>query len=71
MVDSLKPEYEKRVHFLIADLTSDEGKAFAQFHRVGSVTLMFFSNGKKITTLQGKQSAEFLRRAFNRAFRLK
>ncbi len=71
MVDSLKPEYEKQVHFRIVDLASDEGKAFAQFHQVGSVTLMFFANGKRVTTLQGTQSADFLRRAFNRAFRLK
>ncbi|MBF0278144.1 MAG: hypothetical protein HQM13_10150 [SAR324 cluster bacterium] len=71
MVDSLKAEYEGQIEFRIADLSSKEGEAFAQFHRVGSVTLMFFSKGKKITSLQGEQSADFLRKAFDRTFRLK
>ena len=54
----------------MVDLTSQEGRAFAQFHQVGSVTLMFFADGKKLTTLSGEHSASFLRRAFDRAFQL-
>ncbi|MBF0236448.1 MAG: hypothetical protein HQM12_01985 [SAR324 cluster bacterium] len=71
MVNLLKPEYEGKILFLMADITSQEGKWFAQYHEVPIITLMFFGpDGKRITTLQGVQTEDFLRRAFNRVFKI-
>jgi len=69
VVDSIKPEYEDKIHFRIADLSTDKGRSFALYHQVGSVTLMLFADGKRLTSLQGEQTPEFLKRAFNRAFK--
>lgn len=70
MVSSLEPEFEKNIHFRVADINSSEGRAFAQYHQVGNVTLVFFSKGNRITTLQGVQTEDFLRKAFKRTFKL-
>ena len=71
MVNSLKDEFKGKIIFRVANLQTAEGQAFAQVNNVGSVTLVFFrGDGTKITTLTGERSAEFLRKAFNRAFRL-
>ncbi|MGK5093346.1 thioredoxin family protein [Deltaproteobacteria bacterium TL4] len=71
VVNSLQPEYENQILFLTADVTTEEGRWFAEYHNVEIVTLVFFKpDGRKITTLQGVQEADYLRRAFNRAFQL-
>jgi hypothetical protein len=72
VVNSLKPEYEGKIRFLIASLNSSEGKWFAEYHNVSRVTLLFFKpDGTKISTLTGEQEPDFLRRVFNRVFELK
>tara|TARA_X000000368_G_C22644738_1_gene542623 strand:- start:22 stop:240 length:219 start_codon:yes stop_codon:yes gene_type:complete len=71
VVNSLKPEYEGRIRFLVANLNSKEGRWFAEYHNVGKVTLLFFKpDGTKINSLNGEQEADFLRRIFNRVFYL-
>ncbi|MGA1598235.1 MAG: hypothetical protein ACO4AU_04235 [bacterium] len=71
MVHSLEPEYQGKVRFIIAGLNTPEGRAFAQLHDVSNVTLLFFSpEGQRIATLTGPQEPDYLRRAFNRAFKL-
>lgn len=72
MVYSLEPEYEGRIRFLIANLTTREGRLFAELHNTGKVTLLFFKpDGTKITTLTGVQKPQYLRNVFNRVFELK
>jgi len=71
VVNSLKPEYKGKIRFLVANLNSKEGRWFAEFHNVSRVTLIFFKpDGSKISTLNGEQQPEFLRRVFNRVFKL-
>ena len=71
MVDSLKPEYEGKIKFLIAEVSTQEGRDFAQYHHVGNVTLLFFDGaGKRLSSLTGVQTQDFLRRAFDRAFKI-
>lgn len=70
-VDLVRPEFDGKIKFLIADLQTDEGRFFAQYHQVRSVTLVFFNpEGQKITILEGEQTADFLRKAFQKAFKL-
>ena len=71
MVNSLKPEYEGKLRFLTANLNSTEGKWFAEYHNVGKVTLLFFKpDGTKISALRGEQDPDYLRRVFDRVFKL-
>jgi len=71
VVNSLKPEYEGKIRFLIANLSSSEGRWFAEYHNVGRVTLLFFKpDGTKISTLNGEQQPDFLRSVFDRVFKL-
>ena len=71
VVNSLKQEYENRIHFLLIDINTSEGRSFAQLHEVGKVTLVFFNpEGKRIAILTGVQKQKFLRVAFDRAFKL-
>lgn len=71
MVHSLQPEFTGKIRFLIADITSREGRALAQVHNVSNVTLLFFSpDGTRLATLTGLQEPDYLRRAFTRAFKL-
>ena len=71
MVDSLQPEYKGKIRFLVANLNSKEGRWFAEYHNVSRVTLIFFKpDGTKISTLIGEQQLDFLRRVFDRVFKL-
>ena len=57
---------------MIANLNSREGRWFAEYHNVSKVTLLFFKpDGTKISSLNGEQEAVFLRRVFDRVFKLK
>lgn len=72
MVHSLEPEYKGRIVFLVANLTTREGRLFAELHNTGKVSLLFFKpDGTKITTLSGVQQPQYLRKVFNRVFELK
>jgi|TARA_B100000586_G_scaffold124037_1_gene89564 hypothetical protein len=72
VVNSLKPEYEGKIRFLVANLNSKEGRWFAEYHNVSKVTLLFFKpDGTKISSLNGEQEVDFLRRVFDRVFKLK
>ena len=71
MVHSLQPEFTGKIRFLVADISSREGRAFAQVHNVEKITLLFFSpEGTRLATLTGLQEPDYLRRAFKRAFKL-
>ncbi len=57
---------------MVANLNSKEGRWFAEYHNVSKVTLLFFKpDGTKISSLNGEQEADFLRRVFDRVFKLK
>ena len=71
MVNSLQSEYKGKIRFLVASLISIEGRWFAEYLNVSRVTLIFFKpDGTKISTLNGEQQPDFLRRVFDRVFKL-
>jgi len=69
VVNSLKPEYSEKIRFILADLNSREGRWFAEFHNVSRVTLLFFKDGTKISSLSGEIDPNNLRNVFNRVFK--
>tara|TARA_B100000700_G_C14945908_1_gene809163 strand:- start:885 stop:1100 length:216 start_codon:yes stop_codon:yes gene_type:complete len=71
VVNSLKPEFNNKITFLIANLDSTEGRYFAEYHNANRVTLLFFNpKGEKVSTLSGELDPQYLRNIFNRVFKL-
>jgi hypothetical protein len=70
-VDVLRPEFRGQVAFVLADLSTPEGLAFANRHGVGNTTLVFLdATAKRIETLVGVQDAEALRGRIRASFGL-
>ena len=68
-VDGIRSHYRGRVIFLIADLQSDEGRAFAARERVGAGTLVLFGpDGTRRAELAGRHSTAQLDAAMHDAF---
>ena len=71
MVNSLETEYEGKIIFLVANLSTKEGRLFAELNDSSRVTLLFFKpDGTRIQKLTGIHEPEYLRRVFNRVFKL-
>lgn len=65
-LNRVKDDFKADIQFKIANLASDEGRQFAQRHRVEHVTLMFFNKrGQRVNTLQGVTPAEDIRAALD------
>ena len=65
-LNSVKGDFKADIQFKTANLASDEGRRFAQRHKVEHVTLMFFSKrGKRVNTIQGVTPADDIRVALN------
>lgn len=63
-VDSVKKDFQDRIQFKIANISSPKGRAFAQHHKVPHVTLLFFNKrGQKVNVLQGVSSKEAIKAA--------
>lgn len=70
-LNKVRPEYATSVEFVIADLLTPEGQAFATSHNVGSVTLVFFApDGTQRGAIMGAQNVDVLRDRINQAFNL-
>ncbi len=68
-INKVRSDYEGRVTFLVADVYTAEGKAFADKQDIHSAALVFFAaNGEKLTTLYGQQDAETIRKTLNETF---
>jgi hypothetical protein len=60
------------VAFVLADLNTPEGRAFATKHEVGNTTLVFLdATGKRIDTVVGVQEAAALRERIHASFGLR
>jgi hypothetical protein len=71
VVDALRPEFHGQVAFVLADLSTPEGRAFASRHDVGNTTLVFLdASGKRIETLVGAQAEGALRGRIRMSFGL-
>ena len=61
-MDALRPEFNDRVAFVVADLNTLEGQAFSTRFGIPETTLVFFdASGRQLDTLQGLQSQADLR----------
>jgi hypothetical protein len=73
VLDSIRADYSGRIEFLVADLHTSQGQAFAQRQDVGPATLLLFGpDGRRLrtVTVDGADGAETLRQAFSEAFQL-
>ncbi len=69
VLDTVRPEYEGRIEFLVADLNLPAGREFATAHGVESATLIFFGpDGRRLKTLRGPQNEGTLRDALDGGF---
>lgn len=65
--DAIKSFGPGEIQYLVANIRSAEGRAFAGVHRVGHVTLLLFDGqGKRRDTLNGRYTTEALERVFRR-----
>jgi thioredoxin-like negative regulator of GroEL len=70
-VDALRPEFRGQVAFVLADLNTPEGRAFASRHEVGNTTLVLLdATGKRVDTLTGIQDEAALRKRIHSSFGL-
>ena len=65
MVDALRPEFNDQIGFVLVDLQTQKGHAWALSHSAGQTTLIFFgASGRRVAVLQGEQSFDRLRSIF-------
>ena len=68
--DALDSFADDELQLLVANIRTDEGRAFARKHRVAHVTLILFDGkGERRHTLTGPNSAENLEPVFRRLLR--
>ncbi len=71
-MDSLIPEFQKDCIFVLADLNTPEGHAFAIRHNVPNTVLIFFDgDGRKLDTIYGVQEPDELQGKIKRILGLK
>lgn len=69
MVDALRPEFHGQVAFVLADLHTPEGQAFATEHGVSNTTLVFLdATGKRLEILHGNREEAELRQEIRAIF---
>lgn len=69
VVSNLRSQYEPQTTFIVADINTPSGKAFADAHGIQSGTLLLFgASGDKLATLYGPQDEAELRDSFDQLF---
>ncbi len=70
VVNDLRSQYEPQTNFVVADVNTPTGRAFARAHGIQSGTLLLFGpRGDKLATLYGPQDEAKLRDIFDQLFR--
>jgi len=70
VVNDLRSQYEPQTTFIVADINTPTGRAFANAHGTQSATLLLFGpRGDKLATLYGPQDQAKLRDSFDQLFR--
>ena len=65
--DAIKAFGPDEIQYLVANIRTKEGRAFARAHRVDHVTLLLFDGrGNRRDTLVGRNTAKTLERVFRR-----
>ncbi|MDP1558861.1 MAG: hypothetical protein Q8K59_08640 [Nitrosomonas sp.] len=69
-MNEVRDEYEGRVAFVVVDIMTPEGRAFADKYGLQPTALVFFAgNGERLQTLYTPQIGESLRENLNSIFR--
>lgn len=69
-MNEVRDEYEGRLEFIVADIMTPEGRAFADKYGLQPTALVFFaSNGERLQTLYTPQIGESLRESLNSIFK--
>ncbi len=69
VMNEIRNEYAEHLTFLVADIQTPDGKAFADRYGFMATALVFFSaDGNKLQTLYSAQTAESLRQELNNLF---
>lgn len=62
LLNGIRGDYEDRVEFLVTDVATPEGEAFAAIQRVGnSLLVLFDGTGNRIAVIDGIRDAQILR----------
>ncbi|MCH6583695.1 MAG: hypothetical protein IH808_11930 [Proteobacteria bacterium] len=70
VVSNLRSQYEPQTMFIVADVNTPTGRAFANAHGTQSGTLILFGpRGDKLATFYGPQDEAKLRDSFDQLFR--
>ncbi len=70
VVNNLRSQYEPQTTFIVADINTPTGRAFANAHGTQSATLILFGpRGDKLATFYGPQDQAKLRDSFDQLFR--
>ncbi len=65
-MNEVRDEYDGRVEFVVADIMTPDGKAFADRHNLQPTALVFFAgNGDRLNTIYTEQVGESLRNTLN------
>ena len=72
VVDTLRPEFEDRVAFVTADLSTPDGQLFAATAGVSETTLLFFDrSGTPVNRYYGVTTEANLRNLIESTFQLR
>lgn len=70
-MDALRSEFRGQLAFVLADLSTPEGQAFAARHEAGNTTLVFLdASGRRLATFPGVQEESALRERIRASFGL-
>lgn len=68
-MNEVRDEYEGRVEFIVADIMTPDGRAFADKYGFQPTALAFFAgNGERLQTIYTAQVGESLRNTLNATF---
>jgi len=69
VMNEIRDDYADRLTFIVADIKTPEGNAFADRHGLMPTALVFFSaSGENLQTLYTPQTAESLRQELSKVF---
>ena len=71
LLNSVRNDYRGKIDFMIADIDTEEGKAFEQQQQLNSSVLVLFGpDGTRLNVINSGVDETALRTAINNAFRL-
>ena len=54
----LRPDFDSRINFIVADLGTPQGQAFAQTYQVHDSQAVLFTSGRQVVAIMGLESSD-------------